>query len=300
MKRGRGKAAATMKLIEAAIEILREIQPASIRAVCYRLFVDGLIPSMSKNNTNKVSTQLVWAREQGLLPWDWVVDETREAERISMWNSPTDIFEAAARQYRRDYWTTQPHRVEVWSEKGTIRGTLAPVLNEFGITFRVMHGYGSATALYGIAQESIADDKPLTIFYTGDWDPSGMNMSEVDIPARMERYQGKATIRRVALEESDVGPHSDLPSFEAEDKVTDSRYRWFVQNYGTRCWELDALSPVVLRDRVRNHILSLLDLDAWEHEVQIESAQRDSINTYVAGLPVFLGKHGNTRSEGNV
>jgi len=296
MKRGRGKAAATMKLIEAAVAILAEIHPASIRAVCYRLFVAGLIDSMSKNNTNKVSTQLVWAREQGILPWDWVVDETREAERVAMWSSPTAIFEAAARQYRRDYWETQPNRVEVWSEKGTIRGTLAPVLNEFGVTFRVMHGYGSATALYGIAQESVAEDKPLTVFYVGDWDPSGMQMSEIDIPARMERYQGRASIRRIALTAEDVG--TDLPSFDADDKQSDTRYRWFLENYGARCWELDALSPVVLRERVRNHITSMLDLDVWEHEIKIEAVQRESINSYVAGLPVFLGKHGNSRPGG--
>ena len=36
---------------------------------------------MSKAETNKVSMQLVWAREQNIIPWEWIVDETREAER---------------------------------------------------------------------------------------------------------------------------------------------------------------------------------------------------------------------------
>ena len=48
--------------------------------------------------------------------------------------------------YRRDRWSDQPHWIEVWSEKGTVRGTLAPVLLDYGVTFRVMHGYGSTTA----------------------------------------------------------------------------------------------------------------------------------------------------------
>ena len=39
-------------------------------------------------------------------------------------------------------------RVEVWSEKGTIRGVLKPVLDEYGVGFRVMHGFGSATEVY--------------------------------------------------------------------------------------------------------------------------------------------------------
>jgi hypothetical protein len=48
------------------------------------------------------------------------------------------------RSYRRDRWAQQPRRLEVWSEKGTVRGMLAPVLDKYGVTFRVMHGYSSA------------------------------------------------------------------------------------------------------------------------------------------------------------
>ena len=43
---GRGKAQKSLELIDAAREILEEIQPASVRAVCYRLFVAGLIANM--------------------------------------------------------------------------------------------------------------------------------------------------------------------------------------------------------------------------------------------------------------
>ena len=74
----------------------------------------------------------------------------------------------------------------MWSEKGTVRGTLAPVLNKYGVTFRVMHGYGSATALHAIAEASAVSDKPLTVLYVGDWDPSGLHMSEIDLPDRLE------------------------------------------------------------------------------------------------------------------
>ena len=55
---GRGKSRKTIALISAASRILEEIQPASIQAVCYRLFTIGVISSMKKSETNKVSTQL--------------------------------------------------------------------------------------------------------------------------------------------------------------------------------------------------------------------------------------------------
>ena len=73
---GRGKSQKTLELIDAAWDILDEIQPASVRAVCYRWFTLGIISSMNKNSTNKVSSHLTGARERGIIPWTWIVDET--------------------------------------------------------------------------------------------------------------------------------------------------------------------------------------------------------------------------------
>lgn len=280
-KRGRGKAQKSLELVRAAVEILREIQPASVRAVCYRLFTMGLIDNMGKLSTDRVSKQLVWAREQGLINWSWIVDETREAERISSWANPDEIIQTAVDSYRRDYWQDQPYRVEVWSEKGTVRGTVSPVLRNYGVTFRVMHGYGSATSLHTAALDSVSDDKPLTVFYVGDWDPSGLHMSEIDVPARLERYGGEVTIHRIALSPADVAPGTTIPHFMADTKSKDPRYRWFAERYGNRCWELDALSPVILRKRTEAAIRSLIDLDRWDHAVRVEAAERESMSTFL-------------------
>jgi hypothetical protein len=141
-----------------------------------------------------------------------------------------------------------------------------------------MHGYGSATALHGIAQETIGT-KPLTVLYIGDHDPSGMHMSEIDMPERLYRYGGAAEIRRMALDAGDVSIDSNLPWFPVADKIGDSRHDWFVRLYGHRCWEVDALSPVVLRQRLDDEISSLLDIDAWNHAVEIERAEIESMQS---------------------
>jgi hypothetical protein len=274
----RGKTAKSLALIDACYSILEEIHPATVRAVCYQLFIRQLIPSMAKTCTNRVSTQLVYAREEDIIPWDWIVDETREAERPGTWANPESFIPVVMRSYRRDRWELQPRRVEIWSEKGTIRGTLAPVLTEYGVTFRVMHGHGSATALFHAAEETLLDENTRIILYLGDWDPSGLHMSERDIPARLDRYAGEAELIRVALTDEDVDPyHSTLPSFPASEKVTDSRYRWFVANYGDTCWELDALSPALLRQRVKAAIEQYIDWEAWLRCEQVEQAERCSL-----------------------
>ena len=51
---GRGMAQKTIELRQRCHEILEEIEPATVRAVCYRLFVQKQIPDMSKNSTAKV------------------------------------------------------------------------------------------------------------------------------------------------------------------------------------------------------------------------------------------------------
>lgn len=280
----RGRSAATLALVRRARAILSEIAPCSVRAVCYRLFVAGVIPDMSVKSTQNVSRILVDARERGEIDWSLIVDETREVEVVSSWTDPTVLMNAAARQYRRDRWAEQPCRVEVWSEKGTVRGTIKPILDKYGIPFRVMHGFASATAVNDIAELSQDDDRPFVALYVGDRDPSGMYMSEVDLPDRIDRYGGDVEVARIAIVESDTR-RTDVPSFDAGTKIGDRRHQWYVRRYGTRCWELDALSPAVLRDRVEATINVYIDADLWSRADEIEAAERESLNAYVAGFP---------------
>jgi len=267
----KGKTQRSLDLIAACYDILQDIHPATVRAVCYQLFIRKLVPSMAKTCTNRVSTQLVYAREQALIPWDWIVDETREAERPGTWANPETFIPAVMQSYRRNRWEMQTACLEVWAEKGTVRGTLAPVLQHYGVTFRVMHGHASATALHEAAEESQESASWVNVLYCGDWDPSGLHMSEVDIPERLARYASDITLTRVALSAEDATP--DLPSFPASDKTKDPRYRWFVERYGPTCWELDALNPVLLRERVAAVIEQYIDWDAWLRCEEVEAAE---------------------------
>jgi hypothetical protein len=73
------------------------------------------------------------------------------------------------------------------------------VLDKYGVGFRVNHGFASATAVNDVA--TIYDDaRPLTALYVGDWDPSGLHMSEVDLPERLAKYGGvHVQVKRIAL-----------------------------------------------------------------------------------------------------
>jgi hypothetical protein len=182
------------------------------------------------------------------IPWEWIVDETRAIEKVASWDDPEHYASSVARSYRRDFWNQQPVRVEVWSEKGTVRGVLAPVLNDYGVGFLSVHGFNSATSVYDVSQSD--SERDLIVLYVGDYDPSGLYMSEEDLPKRLEEYGGHhVQIRRIAL----TGAHTlNLPSFPAADKRKDPRHGWFVRSHGERCWELDAMDPNDLRTCVQD------------------------------------------------
>lgn len=291
MTRRRGKAQRTIDLIDAASEILEEIRPASVRAVCYRLFTQGVIESMVKSKTNGVSRQLTWAREEGIIPWHWIVDETRQTEKSPSWDDPKEYMKAVRRSYRRDYWMHQPTKLIILSEKSTIKGTLSPILYDYGIGFLSLHGFSSATAAHDLANEN-GHHGDFVGLYVGDWDPSGLYMSEVDLPRRLEKYGGNVELIRVALTREDL---ADLPSFNADTKRGDTRWRWYRSRYGSRCWELDAMSPPVLRDLVGEHIRDYIDQEAWERCAKAEAAEQNSLKT-VLDAWANSGKPRNTRN----
>jgi hypothetical protein len=261
-------------------DIAEESHPITGRGVGYKLFSQNLIPSMDKMQT--VYRLLKEAREEGTIPWEWIVDETRSLEQVATWDDPAQYMRTVARSYRRDFWQQQPERVEVWSEKGTIRGVLQPVLDDYGIGFRVMHGFGSATAINDVAQGD--DSHPLTILYIGDYDPSGLYMSERDISERLIRYGGDhISIERIALLRSDCTLLGRRPAFNVETKHKDPRTPWFRKTYGQLCWELDAMDPNDLRSRVEEEINNHIEPEAWERCRTVDVAERDSMRE-------FLGK----------
>ena len=264
-----------MALIAAMHDIAKASQPITGRGVGYKLFTRGLIGSMSVNEMQKVYRLLRIGREQGDIPWSWIVDETRELERVSTWSDTAEYAQAVATSYRRDFWDQQPLRVEVWSEKGTIRGVLKPVLDKYAVGFRVMHGFTSATAVNDVAEDS--DGRDLIVLYVGDFDPSGLFMSECDLPQRLAQYGGAhVKLARIALRQEQAG---GLPSFSASDKRKDPRYRWFVERYGERCWEIDAMDPRDLRECTELAIRELIEPTAWARCEVVNAAELESLQT---------------------
>jgi hypothetical protein len=275
-KKGRGRSQRSLDIIQAMYKIAEKSHPITGRGVGYKLFSLNLILSMSRNAMQSVYRLLKEAREEGTIPWEWIVDETRELEQVATWDNPAQYMRAVARSYRRDFWQQQPQRVQVWSEKGTVRGVLQPLLDEYGVVFNPVHGFNSATNMNDVSKDD--DGRPLTILYIGDFDPSGMWMSERDIPERLIKYGGNhITVKRIALVRDDC----TKPAFNVKEKKLDPRAPWFRKTYGQLCWELDAMDPNDLRLRVEEEIIRHIEPVAWERCRVVDRAERESMRKFL-------------------
>jgi hypothetical protein len=222
---------------------------------------------------------------------DWMVDETREGERVSVWEDAAAYVEAVKNSYRRDNWQDQPVHCEVWSEKATILSSLRPVKDDWGITLRVSHGFGSTGMESDIGYLFEGIDKEIIVFFLGDHDPSGRVIEE-DIHRRAMQAAGRDfEMERLAIHPEDITRYNLPPQ---RIKGTDSRAADFRRRYGSDAAtvELDALPADVLRQRVEDAVKELIDFEAWERQLMVQAAELASIREFADRI------NGLTRSEG--
>src|SRR5262249_33092790 len=100
-----------------SIKIIEERQPITVRGVCYCLFVLRLIDSMAKKSTQRISRIMTGAREDGLIPWEWIVDDSRQMEGWAQYSGLQEFGEHISGLYTRDFWADQKHYPILISEK---------------------------------------------------------------------------------------------------------------------------------------------------------------------------------------
>ncbi len=292
----------TRALIDAAVAILEERQPISLRGLFYQLVVGGYFAN-DRNNYQKLSRSMVKAREQGLVDWDWLKDGIRQTLKPSSWSGLDSFMDAVQGSYRKQLWSRMPAYICVFIEKDAMAGVVEPVTAGYDVPLHVVRGYVSASFAHSIAREWARIEKPIYAIYLGDWDPSGLDL-ERNLRAALEKYSGKVDLQRWSDEyEIDIDNvhHGDThfiwqrlginaPDFDEFQlapmlaKKTDSRFKQFVAKHGHDCAELDALAPDVLRDRVEQTIVAHIDPEEWGRLQAVEAAEQDTLDTFVAGM----------------
>src|SRR5574340_572920 len=219
----------------------------------------------------------------GLIDWDMIEDRGRETVLPPAWESPADIVRTAAEQFRLDRWQGQPCYVEVMVEKDALSGILKPVCRELHVRFTANKGYSSSSALYEAGQriqDATRAGKEPHVFYLGDHDPSGIDMTR-DITERLGLFSLDRIctdgIDRLALNIDQVRQWNP-PENPAKEK--DSRFSSYRAQYGRACWELDAVEPTILAGLLRSAINGLIDRGQWDAIAAQEQAMRAELEGF--------------------
>lgn len=291
----RGLSARTIELIQYVYGLLEKDNPMTLRQLHYRVFSGNEIAyENTQAEYRRLSRVTTAARRRyrqfemhggdfpfpdGVLPPNWMVDETRAPETVNCWEDVGGYLETVKRAYRRDNWMAQPNYIEVWSEKGTVLGSIRPIAAKWGITTRVLHGFGSAGLEHSVGEffESVNDEgKDIYVLFLGDHDPSGRVIEE-DIHRRVEAASGVSfEMRRLAIEAADIKAFNLPPQ---KIKSSDSRAPGFRRAFGddAATVELDALPPEELRRRIDATVSRLVDHDQLSRDLRVQEVEYATI-----------------------
>lgn len=278
----------SLDLIEKISRILatyaRQGYDLSLRQLYYQLVAADLLPQKwadpSTGSTNcersykNIGNLVSDARMAGLIDWDIIKDRGRECVSWQTWESIGQMLDYRARSFQIDRWERQPCHIEVMVEKQALEGVLQPVCQKHQISFTANKGYSSLSAMYEAGKrlrEHSDNAKDIHVIYLGDHDPSGMDMTR-DVEDRLTTFArlepGLITVHRVALNMPQV---RSLKPPENPAKITDSRAKAYIEQFGEKSWELDAIEPRALAQLVEDAILQLRDDDIWNEDVEREA-----------------------------
>src|SRR5262249_13758807 len=176
-------------------------------------------------------------RLSGKIPFGWIADNTRWMRKPRSYSSMEEALRRTAETYRRSLWDNQDGYVEVWLEKEALAGVLVEETGPWDVPLMVTRGYPSLSYLYEAACAIRALDKPAHLYYFGDYDPSGMDITR-NVEERLRQFAPEAQIHfaRVAVTPEQIN-ELQLPT--RPTKKTDSRSR----SFDGESVEVDAIPP---------------------------------------------------------
>jgi hypothetical protein len=132
-------------------EMAKEFAPASVRQIAYQAEVHGLVPK-TENGFRKVQHDLLILRQQGVVDYDWISDNTRWMRKSDSYKGIEHFLNLSIGTYRRDLWHSAASYVEIWIEKDALAGTVMSETDPYDVPLMVARGFSSETYLYEAAR----------------------------------------------------------------------------------------------------------------------------------------------------
>lgn len=278
VKRKRATKAEIQHRREALYDIIKAGRPMTVRQAFYQASIHEVVEK-TEDGYKAVQRTLVAMRRDGMLPYDWLADNTRWQRRPRTFDGVEDALLKTAQFYRKSLWADADSYVEVWLEKDALAGVIQPVTALYDVPLMVSRGYSSLSFLHSAGEYINALDVPSYIYHFGDFDPSGVDAARA-IKQGLREFAPDATVHFQSVA---VQPHQieawNLPS--RPTKKSDTRSKRF----GEISVELDAIDPRRLRLLVETVINRHLPQD----EMKVLQAAEASERELLAGLAEAYG-----------
>jgi hypothetical protein len=297
--RGRKRRSEIRDKLELRAAILQVVEdeernwPLSDRAVHYRLLnIAGLVRNdrtrLPYENTaacyDDVTNMLTRLRLDGSVPFEAIADETRPVSLWDVHRSAGDFVRRECDRFLTRYWRdllqSQPNWIELLVEKNTVASQLRNIAGKYTVPMTSGRGYSSLPPRKEMVDRFRTSGRDtLVVVVVSDFDPEGEDIpgsfgislrDDFGVPEeRLRIVKAALTAEQVQTLDLHEGQFS---------KETSSRYRRFVEAHGERAWELESLTADQLREIVETAIRGVLDLGAFEAEVEREQEEQHDLD----------------------
>lgn len=256
-------------------------QLVTVRQVYYQMVHRNWLANKTTEYQRLIGI-LTDARMAGLVSWTAFEDRNRALMGINTVDGPPEAFNKMLRNYAIDMWANQDWRPEVWIEKKSLVGVISNACNRQRVDYFATAGYSSVTETWAAGQRFgryIAKGQRPIVFYLGDHDPSGIDMTR-HVRDTLTQFVGQPIIvQRLALNRDQIDEHG-FP--ENPTKLSDSRAEAYIAEHGYASWELDAMPIPLVEDMIHSALLSIRDEDRWDEMMEEETTDKRVMQEMVA------------------
>jgi hypothetical protein len=271
--------------------IVAQQHPITVRGTFYRAVVKNYVYKTDYthkefgNGYGIIQGELVKMRKSGMIPYDWIVDESRSVRGTQGTNQRVEDFldgliERIPNDHYVDLLADHDFSIQVWIEKEALAGVIEPVTIRWGVPLIPAKGYASLSLLYEAGQDLERKDRPAKIFHLGDFDPSGQNAIETVQRDLLEHAPKTARLgfefHTIALNLQQI-EEMNLPT--RPTKASDPRAARFGSDISV---ELDAVEPNILRQMVDEALAACFPPGAREARRARQEAEREQIRQWLA------------------
>lgn len=270
-----------MTMLDAQIMgVLEQDHPQSVRHVFYRMTDPRLPEPVEKSDRGyrHVQGRCVALRRAGVIPYNWIADLSRQGYFVNTFADAGDFVRQMGGLYRADLWRDAVVKCEVWAESRSIASVMLADCKDLAVDLYPCGGFSSLSFVHAAAQSHNAsdDNRPLVVFYMGDYDPAGVL---IDVALQRElrehlRADIELDFRRIGINKEQVELY-DLPT--KPRKEGDKRSQHVAYSV-----EAEAMPAHDLRALLRSEVEALLPENALHVAKVAERSERAHLRSMAA------------------